>query len=172
MLTRILIILGFLTLIYSLNDSYCQPRQQDRLAVNVKVNVISVDSLFVYEYSVSNIPKSEQNLENFIIETGDFVKINDNKSPTNGKWSFWNSYLKVNVNPTITTNTVEWIASYDSISSVNTTFSPPQSVVKPGESSTFSFRSDGLPSIKSLWARGWAKPYSETEYDSLIVARL
>lgn len=55
----------------------------------------------------------------------------------------------------------------DSVRSLDDLYFPPASALLPSDTIAVSFQSDGLPTIKRFWARGWSPPITERMYDSL-----
>jgi len=143
--------------------------KRSQLKVNWSTRVISADTMFTYKYGIVNDSTSEQRLEDLSIEVGD-IGVEKGGTITNfldpEGWSGWSSNIVGRpIDPTAK-GILIWVAE-DSASNLSGLMIPAESSLLPGSSVELSFQSKGLPSIKRFWARGWARPLFEHEYDSL-----
>ncbi len=134
------------------------------LTVKVQVQVIALpEGYFKYEYYFGNLPESHQLMERAILEVNDkSVKyggtIRNIIPPTEKNWGKY---------PTLG-RTMRWLVEYDT-TGMDDLKSPPASAVRPGESISFSFEQQALPTIGRFWAAGWAPWFFSTqEEDSLL----
>ncbi len=148
---------------------YSQVVKRSHLKVDLTTRVFHSDTILTYSYKVVNDYTSEQRLEEITIEIGDIGRekggtVSNFLDPKD--WSGWTSDVVGKPIDSSVRGTVIWVAS-DSASNYSGLMIPAQSSLLPGSSVEFSFQSKGLPSIKRFWARGWARPLWEYEYDSL-----
>ena len=117
----------------------------------------TVGNEFIYFFTVSSSPSSEEVLDGFDLYVVDSRITNneiDIQGPTNKKWYIDGSDLG-------------FISGAPASRFLEI---PPENGLAPGESMTFSFMSRGLPSIKPFYAQSFAPSYNEKELDSLYAA--
>jgi len=131
--------------------------------------VVYEDTIFRYQYFISNDPASEQPLEVLRIEVGDKSSriggsLRDFIAPDH--WMGWSDLVvPLPINP-LASSIIIWNIA-DTISSIDELYFPPANALFPGSSFGLSFKSQGLPNILRFLARGWARPLTTVEYDSL-----
>ena len=148
-----------------------QPWYKSFLNIRITTEVKNADSVFVYTFSINNNVGSQQSLEDVRIEVGDFRETEGGtlKDFINLSTKNWEASVdNVTALPKDTTAValVVWGVG-DTTASVDDLYQPAPSAVNPGESITVRFESKGLPSIKRFWAKGWTKPITEEQLDSL-----
>jgi hypothetical protein len=144
--------------------------QRNLLQVSISSRVVRVDSAFAYKYKVTNDAKSQQRLEVLRIEVADEGiekggTIEHFLDPDG--WFGWADRIVGQPIDPSAKGTIVWVAE-DSASNFSDLMIPAQSSLLPESTAEFSFQSEGLPSTKRFWARGWARPLWEYEYDSLL----
>jgi hypothetical protein len=163
------ILLGLLLV----SNLFAQVHKRSLLTVDSYCEIIPDSGLLTFQYKIIININSKQRLNELTIEIGDNRKVNGGTiehilNPKTKNWDGWISSSRAKPVNFSALKTIIWVANYDSTKSLNDTFTPPKNSLKPGESMILSIKSKGLPKIMRFWARGWVKPYTEEEYDSLI----
>ena len=146
----------------------------DNLVIDMKAEISSVSDVFTYKYKITNDDTSTQSFHTIRIEIGDNARnkggtIRDIKQiPTMGnKWGGWTSNSNAKPRNKKARGIIAWVAEHDTVKKIDDFLSAPESALFAGEGINLSFKSEGLPNIMRFWARGWARPYKQSEYDSL-----
>jgi len=153
---------------------YAQVLNRARLRVIISPKLFRVDSVFSYQYKITNEISSQQRLDELNLEVGDAEEIRNGTLQSFVEpqdWSGWFSDRTALPKDSSALGTLVWVAS-DSASNNALLMIPALSSIAPGDSMRISFESKGLPTVKRFWGRGWATPLSEHEYDSLIAVGL
>ncbi len=145
---------------------FSQPKKivRDDLVISSHVKIEKIDShCFRFSYLFINDIKSNQSLCGLSIELNDKLikhggSLKNIVPPQEKNWGKFPIIMKK----------MGWATYYDT-TGLDFLELPPKSVVKPGESISFSFEAKGLPGIGFFWAEGWAKwMFTQEEEDSLI----
>ncbi|MCP9291949.1 FIMAH domain-containing protein [Gracilimonas sediminicola] len=147
------IIICLLLLVIS-NSGFSQIERPDKAKGELKVNVIqsSDSAVYIFKYNIKNSETSEQVLASFSIALKDgsfYTKTVD--SPENKKW-YVDGLNKGFITGSAASKFIEL---------------PPENGLKPGESISISFSSEGLPAIHDFYTRGFAPPITFELLDTL-----
>ena len=140
------------------------------LRVNVSARVTLVDTILRYQYGIANSVNSQQMLDAFYLEVGD---LRETKGGTiqgfvqPEGWEAWMLNAAFQPSDQNAKDIVLWYTD-DSLANEADLMIPARSAIASGGSLEVSFSSKGLPSLKRFLARGWARPLTEQEYDSLL----
>ncbi len=151
----------------ALNCVTAQFIPRSNLQVNLGFTIDAVET--TYTYVVQNDSSSVQSMETLRLEVGDVDSIQGGtirgfQNPAH--WTGWIDNVVAQPRDYTAKAIIVWGIA-DTIASIDDMYTLPANAVQPGATITVSFKSQGLPSIKRFWARGWAPPLTEQAYDSL-----